>query len=115
MLQDKKNKPAINLTSKINNNILTFSQTKQEYYKELTDALRDLSVTEDRLAKESEAKDELQTKFIQAVNESKEWKARYDMDMGAKVDEMEDLRYVFTSSISNRFSFCDQNMSYARR
>ncbi|XP_065065526.1 myosin heavy chain-like isoform X2 [Rhopilema esculentum] len=76
-------------------------RTKQEYYKELTDALRDLSVTEDRLAKESEAKDEVQTKFIQAVNESKEWKARYDMDMGAKVDEMEDLRRSLSGKLND--------------
>ena len=67
-------------------------QTKQEYYRELTDALRDVTVFEERLEKESAAKDDLQIKFMKAVDESREWKMRYDNDIAAKTDEMEDLR-----------------------
>ena len=57
---------------------------------------------EERLEKETVAKDELQMKFVKAVDESREWKARYDNDIAAKTDEMEDLRYNKRFNIRNR-------------
>ena len=51
-----------------------------------------MAVLEERLEKETAVKDELQSKFLKAVDESRDWKIRYDNDIAAKTDEMEDLR-----------------------
>ena len=64
--------------------------------------MRDVTAMEERLEKETVAKDELQMKFVKAVDESREWKARYDNDIAAKTDEMEDLRYNKRFNIRNR-------------
>lgn len=47
---------------------------------------------EERLVKETAAKDEVKAKLVKASDECRDWKARYDNDLTAKVDEMEDLR-----------------------